>query len=81
MMWGTDGWMHGYWWLVGLGSWIVIVLAAVLAAAIWGARKRPGRDAAEAGGPSETPLEILRKRYARGDISREQFEQVRRELA
>ncbi len=81
MMWGWDGWMHGYGWLVGLASWAVIVLGAVLAAAIWGARRRMRGDAGEDAGAGETPLEILRRRYARGDISREEFEQVRRELA
>jgi putative membrane protein len=29
---------------------------------------------------SETPLEILRKRYARGEISEEEFEQHRKTL-
>ena len=29
---------------------------------------------------SETPLEILKARYARGEISREEYEQMRRDL-
>jgi putative membrane protein len=28
----------------------------------------------------QTPLELLKARYARGEISREEYEQVRREL-
>lgn len=28
----------------------------------------------------ETPLEILKKRYARGDITKEEFEQMKRDL-
>ena len=34
-------------------------------------------------GPAQTkqaPLELLKARYARGEISREEYEQVRREL-
>jgi len=35
-------------------------------------------------GPSssahDTPLEILKKRYARGEITREQFQEMKREL-
>ena len=29
---------------------------------------------------SETPFEILKKRYARGEISKEQFEEMRKHL-
>ena len=35
------------------------------------------------GGPTQTkqtPLELLKARYARGEISREQYEQMRRDL-
>ena len=28
----------------------------------------------------QTPLELLKERYARGEISREEFEQMRRDL-
>ncbi len=28
----------------------------------------------------ETPLEVLQKRYARGEISREQFEEIKKNL-
>jgi putative membrane protein len=73
--------MHGDGWLVGFAFWIVIVLGVVVAAAIWGARRRPGEDAVDGAGSPEAPLEILRKRYARGDISKEEFEQRRRDLA
>ncbi len=29
---------------------------------------------------TETPLEILKKRYAKGDITKEQFEQIKKDL-
>ncbi len=31
--------------------------------------------------PPETPLEILKKRYARGEISKEEYEQMKRDLS
>lgn len=31
-------------------------------------------------GHDETPLEILKKRYARGEINRDQFEQIKEDL-
>jgi putative membrane protein len=33
-----------------------------------------------AGEPRRTPKEILRERYARGEISREEYEQVREDI-
>lgn len=33
-----------------------------------------------AGSSSETPIEIIKRRYAKGEISREQFEQMKQEL-
>ncbi|MGC2047304.1 MAG: SHOCT domain-containing protein [Gallionella sp.] len=30
---------------------------------------------------SETPLEILKKRYARGEITKDQFEQIKKDIS
>ncbi len=83
MMWGSwAGWMNGDGsWLVGVAFWFAIVLAVVVGVAVWGARRRPGEQALEDSGSRETPLDILRRRYARGDISKDEFERVRRDLA
>jgi len=32
-------------------------------------------------GASETPLDVARMRYAKGDITREQFEQIKKDLS
>jgi putative membrane protein len=40
----------------------------------------PGKDVSvEAGG--ETALDILKKRYAKGEISKEEFEQMRKDIS
>lgn len=36
--------------------------------------------AATRGGQSESALDILRKRYAAGELTKEQFEQMKRDL-
>jgi putative membrane protein len=38
------------------------------------------RNAARRGG-TETPLDILRRRYAAGELTKEQFEQMKRDVA
>ncbi len=62
-----DGWgmtLGGWVWM---GVWIVALLVMVWLI-VGGTRDR---------GPREDALEILRARFARGEISREEFEQAR----
>jgi putative membrane protein len=42
-----------------------------------------GRDSSRAATapPAETALDLLKKRYARGEIGRDEFEEKRRDLA
>lgn len=75
MMWdGHDG--MGWWMVWGGFLWIVLIGAGVFVAA-WLAQNN-GRERTDNVG--ETPLAIARRRYASGEISREQFEQIRRDL-
>lgn len=70
-----SGW--GWAWMtVGMIS-MLLFWGAVLALIIWAVRSVGGR-----GGPNERgPLEIARSRYARGEITKEQFEQLRHDLS
>lgn len=65
------------WWMV-LGSvWFVVFWGLVIWAVIsLTSRREPGQA------PSPpTALDIAKSRYARGEISREEFDQLRRDLA
>ena len=68
--WHHDGYMmggHWGWWLL----WLVI--AAVV---IWALVRAAGSGGGPAGGQSpENPEDALRRRYAQGEISREEFEE------
>ena len=67
-----DGWgffgMHALWWLF----WIIILVAffSVLTPVPRGAARRRG----------QTPLEILQRRYAAGEISTQEYEERKAKL-
>ena len=70
-----SGWLGGMGGFgMGIGLLFMVVLVALL---VWGAgalfNVRPAAG--------ETPLEILRRRYAAGEISQGEFEQARKTLA
>jgi putative membrane protein len=67
MMWGMGGMM-----VLAVLFWAAVLVA--LAAAVWWLVRRGQR------GPGDKALETLRERYARGEISREEFEARRRDL-
>jgi putative membrane protein len=76
------GMMRGHGWMWGLG----MGLGALVMVAFWGVvivgvilliRSVSGADA----GPwHDTPLNLLKRRYASGQITREQYEQMRKDL-
>lgn len=64
----------GFFWLLFL---IVIIVAVVyFVQPASSAHNRPGYF-----GQREDPLEIAKLRYAKGEISKAQFEQIRKDLA
>lgn len=74
-MWGMHDGMG--WWMVFGSVWVVLFWAALVwfVASIFNRR-------GESGQPKEdSPLEIAQRRYARGELSREQFDQIRRDLS
>ncbi len=81
MMWGYGfhwGWMvfGGLMMILFWGG--LIGLALVIARAV----ARPGSQTSGGGAqPAATPLEVLKGRYASGEISKEQFDKIRRDLA
>ncbi len=67
-----DGWffwgMHGFWWLF----WLVLLAVFFGLVMLTPATKERFRR--------ETPLEILQRRYAAGEISSEEYEERRAKL-
>ena len=67
------GMMGGGYWILGLIFWILVLIGLVLLIKyLWegGAVKRE----------QESALEILKKRYAKGEIGKEEFEEKKKDL-
>lgn len=82
-MWGGyDGFSWG--WGMGFGMismvlfWVLIILGIVILVK-WIAAGSSGSDSGAA--REKTALDILKERYARGEIDREEFEQKKKDLA
>jgi putative membrane protein len=68
----SDWWIPGFGWVLMALFWVLVILALV-ALAKWLSASRDGP-------PARRPLDILQERYARGEITREEYEQTRRDL-
>lgn len=68
-MWGAGMWLGG---VVMLLFWAALIVGALLVVRFLGGV--PWRD------ERTSPLDILKRRYASGQISREQYEQMRKDL-
>jgi uncharacterized membrane protein len=75
-MWGEHEGM-GWWMLLG-SIWFVFFWGLVIWAIV-SVFSRGERGGAAGGG--EAPLDIAKRRYAQGEISREQLDQIRRDLS
>ncbi len=77
-MMGGYGMMDGYGGVFMMLLWALLIVGIVLLI-VWLVRQSGSR-----GGGSddrvETALDILKKRYAKGEIGKEEFEQMKREL-
>ncbi len=73
--------MNGAGWAMGPGDWLWMILiitacVAIFVALVWMVVSLSGRRSAT----SEDAAHILKARFARGDISSEEYEQARRLL-
>lgn len=71
-----QGWDGAGWWMLFMGVWNLLFWGAIIALAVWAIRRLTGAPEARHGGP----VEIAQERYARGEISREQYEEIRQTI-
>ena len=68
---GGHGWGMGWWWIIG-----VIVLIAI----IWPLAQGFNRNNSATREPQKSALDILKERYARGEIDKQEFEERKKDL-
>lgn len=69
---GGHGWGMGWWWIIGL----ILIIAVV-----WVVAKGLNRNNHTANpGTGKSALDILRERYASGEIDKQEFEERKRNL-
>lgn len=73
-MMGWGGYNLSPWWGIAMMVFWVLIVGGVTLLAVWLLRQ----DRSTAG--SSRALDLLKERYARGEITREQYEQMRRDL-
>jgi putative membrane protein len=74
---GMMGGAMGLWMAIAMLAWITLVVGVVLLV-VWAVRKF-GAGVAKA--TEESAMDILKKRYARGEISREEFEEKKQVIS
>lgn len=70
----------GWGWMMLGGIWMIIFWGVIIFLIVWGIKRLTGhRDSG--GVERRSPLDIAKERYARGEISKEQFEQIKKDLS
>ncbi len=69
------GWI---WTIIMIGFWIAVIMGVIFLIRWLAITTRTGGQSAR---PEDSALEILKRRYARGEINKEEFEEKKKDLA
>jgi putative membrane protein len=65
----------------GLGMLLMILFwGAIIALIVWGVLKLNHSEIATSAQVKDNPLDVAKQRYAKGEISREEFDQIKKDL-
>jgi len=72
-------WFGGMWWWMAIaGILCVLFWGGIIWLVVWGINKVTGHRTGTAA--LNSPLEIAKERYAKSEITRDQFEQIKKDL-
>jgi putative membrane protein len=74
-----SGWGRGMMWGFPGGMFMMLLLVLLAAVVVYVLLKRQG-ESRQIEVPRETPLEIVKRRYAKGEITKEEYEEMKKEL-
>ena len=66
------------WWMVFGGVWMVLFWGGLIALIVWGITKLSRRNDSAL---KHDPLGIAKDRYAKGEMTREEFNRIKKDLA
>ena len=71
--------MHDYGWSPMFGMWVfwLLIVALVVVAVWWGSRSLSGKSQQRS---NDSPEDILKKRYARGEIDKDEYAERMKDL-
>lgn len=75
--WNTWGWAG----MAIMMSAMVIFWGGIIALIVWLIVRATRRESARSTGENLTALDIARQRYAKGEITKEQFEEMKKDLS
>ena len=70
-----EGWG---WWMAFGGLWMLLFWGGLVALIVWGITSLTRRNDST---PKHDPLDMAKERYAKGQISREEYEQMKKDLS
>jgi putative membrane protein len=73
------------WWMLWGGLMMILFWGGIIALIVWAIQSVTRREFSQTESPRtspspRTPVDIAKERYARGEISREEFQQIKRDL-
>jgi len=79
--WGTHFPIFGFGWIIGVIFWVCFgLLVAMIVKKVIAHGNNAFSDGDNSSGEADSALDILKKRYAKGEISSKEFEKIKKDI-